>query len=639
MAIIMPKQPIDQVVEKTERIASSGLSDSAVPAEFISLVGFAIVAVFFVLYVIKYTCVDGKWFTALYPALIMALINTVAAPIFIVAIVLFLTDSRAAAGVAYFSVILLLVCTVARAAGEALVEYTRERDQPPPPLEAAPVEPPDINDPDAGGWAEVELDDVGYAYEEDERLDGNDVYAVGDFLHNVSDTLGVAWPGPQPQGAGGANGRTRGNDLFDKALNDVSAFVTGERNGDKRGDASPSVFFADPDDTGTPVPHELDEFVALPPQRASGGFAKKPMPHPMYRDGVLVVCHTKYLLVFGPWAGRFGVWKIIRENGKVRPHVPWPKELPALPDQPIACAAPDDPSPLLHGPAALAAYWRDVPAPIAALAFYFGEQRWLALEAARSAPGFAAFLKQEIDGPGPSFPVASWSLARARAWPRPERLALAGRMQETPRRVLLKELGGARFAKLAIRLLAKIPAREMSPDLVWDVRDALMDKQAADLLPQLSAITGPALEIVIWLPDWMRLPWLVDTLSEAEVTLAQVKVAVAPQLRNVAEQHRRGILQGFKEAKGGQALARHRRAAPRWRRTLEAEPASGLSERPTARADRPCDPRRRPRPVAEGALRARDRDRWHPLLRGQPDAPVSRGWCPAGAEARAAQPA
>lgn len=267
-----------------------------------------------------------------------------------------------------------------------------------------------------------------------------------------------------------------------------------------------------------------------------------------YQAGTLICSEGKRLTLYGAWDQHFGCW--YSETGE-QPY------LPRVPEQRLFhCSGVSQPVDFTgverHGdedPAAWHAFERYteiIPLEVAQLAGHFGRHQWLALEAMRHFPGFSRLIRQELDTADLGFIVACWELAEAKKRPFHDRRQLAHDMLTWKRADLLSRLTDLAFTRTIARLLQRSSEFDMTREYVLDLYCAVKGEGLAQVLGPLETIDPHTLGIARALPEWLRLPWLVDMLQADGIKgttlhdVFPVEVLEAPPVR------RAGILQALR---------------------------------------------------------------------------------------------
>jgi hypothetical protein len=118
-------------------------------------------------------------------------------------------------------------------------------------------------------------------------------------------------------------------------------------------------------------------------------------------------------------------------------------------------------------------------------------------------PAFGDFLEAERRGAGPGFVAACLVIHRADRLARAERAALGRRIMSDRREALIPGLGRALAPRLAVALLASLPAATLTPEVCEDFLVLMTDPAKSGLLRRGQPLTAPMLRVLRRLPAWI----------------------------------------------------------------------------------------------------------------------------------------
>lgn len=268
----------------------------------------------------------------------------------------------------------------------------------------------------------------------------------------------------------------------------------------------------------------------------------------VFQDGVLTRGEGRSLTLYGAWLKRFGCWYTETGEPPYLLRVPTISFLDAdgyyVPREFTGEGMDGDEVPASW--IALEQYVDSIPPKIARLAGKFERHQWLALEAMRYVPGFTRFVRQELETADLGFIVACWELAETQNRPSHDRLQLARDIVTWKRAELLTRLTDLPFTRTIARLLQRSPDWSVTRGYVLDLYRAVQAEGLAQVLGQLAYMDSQRLEIARALPDWLRLPWLVEMICADGIEAASLGNVFTPEVFNAAPGHRLGIVQALR---------------------------------------------------------------------------------------------
>lgn len=199
---------------------------------------------------------------------------------------------------------------------------------------------------------------------------------------------------------------------------------------------------------------------------------------------------------------------------------------------------------------AITAYYDTIPLPYRRLAgaFGFGQKQWIVLESARYVPGFARFLRREIDCFGTIFITACWAAVDASEMTADERCQFNIRVMTEPRAPLLSELYNLLVDRSAVRLLRNFSDGPLTRTSFETLFQFASHTNVRSALSPLDQFDPKIVEFVSALPLWLAEPWFVRLCVDLNAQCFNVKNLIPDCVRNAAPDTRASLIRSLKDS-------------------------------------------------------------------------------------------
>lgn len=195
-----------------------------------------------------------------------------------------------------------------------------------------------------------------------------------------------------------------------------------------------------------------------------------------------------------------------------------------------------------------------IPQNVRQLAAEFGDLQYVALESMRHVDGFDAFLAQEQRQGNFSYVTTVWRLLAIETQPFAMRLHWAKVLMTEPRTLVMSRLLDLPCPKRLLTVLSRLEADKISPTIVWQLYDALIDRTMSQALCMCPTLSIEALPELLKTPSWMASPGLFQVLADHLSQDCPLDSIIPPAILNAPVGLRARIQRSFRQATDIDAL-------------------------------------------------------------------------------------